>query len=173
MHRLESANNQHGRPCSHCDNPTVIDDILCSNCGQVLSVGNSDHGTFFFSVWESRVNRFGAILSYLALGILMTAVASLSESESLLMRVSENLLLFFTIGVMISRVHDIGKPGRWAMPWIGVGLISVWYGTPAWVFLYSAVSIPYSFWPGDKNTNQWGPSGIGFLRYWGRIVGRQ
>ncbi|MQF70474.1 hypothetical protein FIL92_00610 [SAR202 cluster bacterium AD-812-D07_MRT_10900m] len=170
-----SAGYLDGRDCPHCDSPTSVGDKYCAVCSQELSDGSTLWRSISY-IWRGRINRLGAVLTFFASNMLLKIITPLGESESL-----TTYALFWTllipifslqVGVMISRVHDIGKPGIWMIPWLGFSLIWGWFGSPLSTALYLGVAFGYIIWPGGEYPSRWGAPGIGFCRYWKRIAGR-
>jgi uncharacterized membrane protein YhaH (DUF805 family) len=162
--------------CPHCDSPILSDGKFCAVCGQEFSGEAVSLWQAVSYLWCGRLNRLGAAIMNLLLyltGIFITPLAMAESTEGVLaFWVLICIALVFQVGVMISRVHDIGKSGWVMIPWLVSSFVYGWYGTPIVTVIFFAIALPYALWPGEDTVNRWGAPGVGFTRYWKRIVGR-
>lgn len=127
-------------------------------------------------MWRGRLNRLGTVIANALLYLVAIVITPMAEAESTVVFAAFWVLLLVSmviqVGVMISRVHDFGKPGWLMIPWILSALAFGAYPNPIVTVMFFAIAVPLVLWPGEKDENRWGAPGIGFTRYWKRIVGR-
>ena len=168
---------QQETPPSPTTTPTV---------SQVLNNGEEEQrsnegfnlGQAIRSVWRGRLNRLGFIIGNICLyGAMNFLVNPMLSAESwAIFSTAWVLLTVFSVlqfGLYCSRLHDIGQPGYWAIPWFVSGAVHVWFAATWSMVVFLLILSPILFWPGEDGTNKWEASGIGIVKYCKRILGMQ
>jgi uncharacterized membrane protein YhaH (DUF805 family) len=167
---------QQETPPSPTTTPTV---------SQVLNNGEEEQrsnegfnlGQAIMYFWRGRLNRLGVFVANAFLYGVAFLIVQMVLSESLTVFwagwVIVAVIVPLQFGVMCSRLHDIGKPGYWAIPWFVMSFAYGWFETPWSLIVFLAIAIPCICWPGEDGINQWGESGIGIVKYCKRILGMQ
>jgi uncharacterized membrane protein YhaH (DUF805 family) len=165
-----------GEICPHCSTPIEQDHRFCPNCSELLSNEGFNLGRAITYIWRGRLNRLGILIAntffYGVTNFLINPML-LTESWTILLAAGVLIAVFAVLqfGTMCSRLHDIGKPGYWAIPWfVWSSAYGLFFTTWSLVVLLM-IAIPCIFWPGEDRTNQWGTPGIGIVKYSKRILG--
>jgi len=165
------------RVCTKCGNSAIRrTDQFCSVCGEEVTGNARTLWNLVSSMWSGRLNRRGTIVNNLILYLATLIYTPLSLAESTpwfaIFWVLFGITMVLQVGVMISRVHDIGIPGWLMIPWLLASFALGWYGTAFVIVISFVIMIPYVIWPGNEGVNSWGAPSIGFIRYWKRILGQ-